>query len=112
MSRANNALDPMRGVQRGTVEAKVESAEGVRGLLCRSFDGTYFFRTKRSGRWRDCDLLHSDLEVTIEPGQDAAFYYIGSELVLDHNPQTMGYKDKTDRKVRRSANAKRWRSKK
>lgn len=110
--RFARALNPMRRVQRGTGQAKVESAEGVRGLLCRSFDGTYFFRTRKGGRWRDCVLLHSDLEVTIELGQDAAFYCIGDKLVLDHSPQTMGYKEIKSGKKRRSATAQRRRSKK
>ena len=95
----------MKSVQRGSVVAKVESAEGVSGILCRSFDGTYFFRTKKGRRWHDYDLLHSDLEVTIAPGQDAAFYYMGKDMLLDHSPGTMGYKDVKTQKRKKARNA-------
>jgi hypothetical protein len=68
-------------------------ANGVTGILCRSFDAKYFFRVKAGdGTFQDYDLRHDDLEVTISPNELASFYTIGDLKVLDHASEVLGLK--------------------
>ena len=68
------------------------SANGVKGVLCRSFDGQYFFRVYGKGKeFNDYLLCHDDLAVTITD-ECASFYVIGDDKYLDHNSQTFGLK--------------------
>jgi len=78
-------------VRYGKRMATVQPAAGLRGVLCRSIDGDYFFRvTDGKGRFSDYQLRHSDLTVTIAADEEAALYRIGSDGVLDHAPETLG----------------------
>jgi len=80
-----------RRVKYGGRPASVQSAAGLTGILCRSFDGEYFFRVKKGKRgFRDYRLAHSDLKVTISSDEEAALYRIGADSVLDHAPETLG----------------------
>ena len=81
----------MRRVRYGDRTASVKPAAGVRGVLCYSGDGRYFFRVYESkNKFTDYNLRHSDLEVTIAPHQEASFYRIDEDFILDHSPETLG----------------------
>ena len=73
-----------------------KSADGLKGLLCRSLDGRFFFRVydeENREQFTDYDLAHSDLAVTIN--DDDAFIYEREgehEPVIDHSPATLGLK--------------------
>ena len=69
----------------------VKPAAGTKGILCRSIDGGYFLRvTQTDGDYKDYDLRHSDLSITIDLDEEAAFYEAGETLTLDHAPETLG----------------------
>ena len=72
---------------------KIKSANGISGYLLRSAGGKYFFRvyTEEIFSFKDYELLHSDLYVTIDD-EDATLYEDGETLLLDHNPATLGVK--------------------
>ena len=79
-------------VRYGGKDAEVRSANGTRGVLCKSvIDGSYLFRVYEAN-WSFTDYLlrHSDLEVTISPNAMASFYRIGEDHVLDHSPEVLG----------------------
>ena len=69
------------------------SADGVKGVLIRTIDGTYCFRVYDADHnLVDYDLTHSDLCVTIT--DEDAFFYRGDNIDrLDHAPATLGYKE-------------------
>lgn len=66
------------------------SADGVKGVLIRTIDGTYCFRVYDADHNSvDYDLTHSDLCVTITDPD--AFFYRGDNMDrLDHSPATLG----------------------
>jgi hypothetical protein len=69
---------------------KIKSANGTRGHLIKSFDGTYYFRIYNSDySFEDYALAHSDLTVVIDD-EDASFYDGEFSARLDHAPQTLG----------------------
>lgn len=71
------------------------SANGVKGTLCRSFDGEYFIRVdNQNNGFTDYYLMHYDLDVTIN--DETAWFYEwseDSEKVLDYSPDTLGMSD-------------------
>lgn len=94
-------------VQCGGKVAGATPAAGVRGVLCRSIDGEYFFRVyAKGGRFKDYELRHSDLTVTIAKDEEATFYHIGDNAILDHSPKTLGLKKCANGKKRYDARAK------
>ncbi len=68
-----------------------QQATGTTGFLCYSTDGTYFFRVYATDGFKDYDLVHSDLEITIKDN-DAFFYETEEYSILDHSPATLGIK--------------------
>jgi hypothetical protein len=67
-----------------------KSATGVEGCLIRGHDGTYYFRVYDADHnFRDYDLMHSDLSITITD-PDAYFYRGDGRDCLDHSPATLG----------------------
>lgn len=68
------------------------SATGTTGFLCYNIDGSYFFRVYSENGFKDYDLVHSDLKVTIED-DDAYFYEASDYAILDHSPETLGKND-------------------
>lgn len=69
----------------------VKSATGTTGFILNTVHGCFFrVYEKDSTAFRDYELRHSDLEVTIQC-DDAVFYEldIGVNL-LDHSPETLG----------------------
>lgn len=78
-------------VRYGGVLVEAEPAEGVAGTLCRSLDGTHFFRVATSPTaFIDYELRHDDLAVTIAPDAMASLYRGGDLQVLDHAPTVLG----------------------
>jgi hypothetical protein len=68
----------------------VKSANGVTGQLITSFDGTVYFRVYDADHnFKDYDLVHSDLTMTIDD-VDAFFYEDEFNSLLDHAPATLG----------------------
>ena len=69
------------------------SANGVRGHLLNSVDGTIVFRVyDAEHNFVDYDLHHSDLCVAIDD-PDAYFYRKNDQDILDHAPMTLGLTD-------------------
>jgi hypothetical protein len=68
-------------------------ALGTKGCLIDTFDGTYQFRVYNiDGTFKDYNLHHCDLMITIDDS-DAAFYeYEDGRLTLDHSSNTLGRK--------------------
>ncbi|MFK7161195.1 hypothetical protein V6U78_09125 [Marinospirillum sp. MEB164] len=80
-------------VTAATLPLQVTSAAGISGVLCRDFDGEYFFRVEQADyTFTDYLLLHDDLPVTIDPQALASFYiYQDQEQpILDHSPEVLG----------------------
>ena len=81
----------MQKVRYGKKRARVTPATHVKGFVCKSIDGSFFFRVyKAKGAFTDYDIRHDDLEVTIAPGAMASFYSIGENRILDHSPEVLG----------------------
>ncbi|MCH8497835.1 MAG: hypothetical protein LAT63_05130 [Marinobacter sp.] len=80
----------MRRVRYGKHIARVEPAAGVTGTL--HYDGTNcFFRVQLpNGDFRDYDLRHDDLQVTLAADALASFYYLDDDCILDHSPEVLG----------------------
>ena len=67
-----------------------KSANGVRGHIIDSFDGTYYFRVyDKDHNFVDYDLRHCDLTV-VNDDPDAYFYDDEFSSRLDHAPMTLG----------------------
>ena len=82
-------LDVTPDKLKNTILPAVKSADGVSGSLCRGIGGTYFFRVYHDHeKFTDYELLHSDLNITIEDS-DAFFYSTNVCAVLDHSPETL-----------------------
>jgi len=70
-----------------------KSADGVTGQLITSFDGIVYFRVYGAdNNFKDYELAHSDLTVTIDD-EDAFFYDDEFTTRLDHAPATLGKDD-------------------
>ena len=70
---------------------KPTSANGVKGVLIRTLNGTYRFRVYDADHnFVDYDLTHSDLSVTITD-TDAFFYRGDNRDRVDHSPETLGH---------------------
>jgi len=89
---------------------KIKNAGGTEGMLLRGMDGKSYFRVYDKNEdgehikppsFTDYDILHHDLAVTIDRDFEAAFYYPadGSAPFLDHVPETLGLKGKSDAKI-------------
>lgn len=77
--------------------AEVTDANGVRGFLLQSIDGSFFFRVYDENKdFIDYEILHNDLEVTITPDALAAFYQFNGRTILDHSPEVLGLKKTID----------------
>ena len=78
-------------VRYGGTLVEAEPAEGLTGMLCRSSDGTHFFRVATSPTaFRDYELRHDELAVTIAPDAMASLYRGSNMQVLDHSPNVLG----------------------
>ena len=67
-----------------------ERIENLKGFLCTSFDGKYFFRTyNEDGTYSDYQLCHADLKIQILD-TDAYVYNRNGELCIDYSPKTLG----------------------
>ena len=71
---------------------KPKKIKKLKGILCRSIGGEYFFRTRNSrGIEVDYAIAHNDLQIEINDG-DAYIYNHKGEMVIDHGPKTLGIK--------------------
>lgn len=67
-------------------------ADGTKGILLRvDFDKWVFRVYKENNYFIDYDLLHSDLQVTIDD-KESTFYSDDKGNRLDHTPETLGIK--------------------
>jgi hypothetical protein len=74
----------------GKTACEVTDAANVRGFLINTADGYYFRVYDNSGDFIDYQLLHDDLEVTINSSALASFYRNDDIAVLDHSPAVLG----------------------
>lgn len=70
---------------------KIESANGIEGILIFSGNRFYFRVHQSPDEFVDYDIYHSDLVVCIKD-EDAFFYHNGDKHILDHSPNTLGLK--------------------
>jgi len=81
----------------GMMPAEVKPADGVKGVLIRTHDGTIMFRVYHNNeRFTDYEIRHDDLSVTIDKDELAAFYKAcpraggdGDQHILDHSPEVL-----------------------
>jgi hypothetical protein len=67
-----------------------QKIKNMKGYLCISLDGRYFFRTYHNdGSFCDYDINHTDMEIEIVDS-DAYIYKKDGECVIDHAPETLG----------------------
>lgn len=69
---------------------EVTDAASARGFLIRTADGYCFRVYDSNGNFIDYQLLHDDLEVTIDSGALASFYRNDNIAALDHSPTVLG----------------------
>ena len=72
---------------------KIESADGVEGILIWCGGDRYVFRvyTNPPDEFVDYDICHTDMRVVIRD-LDAYFYTDGDGARVDHSPATLGLK--------------------
>jgi hypothetical protein len=69
---------------------KIESADGVEGILIWCGDNRYVFRVYTpTHEFVDYDICHTDMVVVIRD-TDAYFYTDGTDARVDHSPATLG----------------------
>ncbi len=71
------------------------NAQGVTGVLCKTIeDGqtSFFFRVRQeNGEFKDYQLRHDDMQITIALEELASFYQLeNGRLVLDHSSEVLG----------------------
>lgn len=68
-------------------------ANGLRGQLLYSFEGTYVFRIyDKDYNFKDYNLQHSDLSVIIDDEDAFLYEHIDGGIgKLDHSPETLGF---------------------
>ncbi|MBU1309984.1 MAG: hypothetical protein KKE30_10675 [Gammaproteobacteria bacterium] len=76
----------------GKTACEATDAANVRGVLVSTADGYCFRVYDNSGDFIDYQLLHDDLEVTIDSSALASFYQNDDIAVLDHSPAVLGLK--------------------
>jgi len=77
---------------------KVTSANGLTGMIIHTM-GNYWFRvTDKDGTFTDYSILHCDLCVTIND-EDAYLYERNGHALLDHSPETLGFKEYTSHPI-------------
>ncbi len=74
----------------GDKPADVLPAAGVTGLLLRGAGGPAILRVRTGSGFTDYEIHHDDLRVTIDADELAAFYKVGDDNILDHDPQVLG----------------------
>ena len=70
-----------------------QKIKNLRGYLCMSLDGRYFFRTyNNDGSFCDYDINHTDMEIKIVDS-DAYIYKKDGECFIDHSHETLGMRN-------------------
>lgn len=62
----------------------------MRGVLLRAAGSSMIFRVRTGAGFTDYEIRHDDLRVTIDADELAAFYKVGDDNILDHDPQVLG----------------------
>jgi hypothetical protein len=70
--------------------AQTRPAKGVTGFLIWSGQDYLFRVYDGQGDFKDYNMLHSDLEITILDTDATLYEYPNGTLSLDHNPETLG----------------------
>ena len=73
-------------------------AKGTKGIILYTFNNRYVFRVyKENHSFIDYDILHCDLDVTID-SEDATFYeFEDGTATLDHSYEVLGISHHTDK---------------
>lgn len=71
----------------------LKPAIGLKGTLCKSYEGDYFIRVNENGQPKDYWLLHWDLDISIEDTTAWLYQKEDGQLVLDYDPGTLGYEE-------------------
>jgi hypothetical protein len=67
-----------------------QKAHKLKGYLCMSLEGQYFFRRyQQDGSFCDYDINHTDMEIQIVD-TDAYIYKKDGECYIDHAPESLG----------------------
>jgi hypothetical protein len=74
----------------------VTPAGGVNGVLIRSGSAFLFRVYRNDGTFKDYEICHDDLSVTIDSDELASFYSDGEHHILDHSPEVFGLKKVDD----------------
>jgi hypothetical protein len=72
---------------------KTRNASGVEGVLLNPYhnEGKWVFRTyEEDGTFKDYDLNHSDLSITIDDIDACLYEHDDGTNSLDHSPETLG----------------------
>lgn len=85
----------MKRIYYGSTTAVETPAAGVTGLLCRTADGSFFFRVKGIGdKFEDYLIRHDDMTITISASELVSFYkFPNGEGFLDHSSLVLGLKE-------------------
>ncbi len=69
------------------------SANGVKGILCRTISPEkFFFRVYQGdGNFDDYRILHDDLSITIDDELASFYEDKNGEKFLNHSPQVLGW---------------------
>jgi hypothetical protein len=70
--------------------AQTRPAKGAIGFLIWSGQDYLFRVYDGQGDFKDYNMLHSDLEITILDTDATLYEYPNGTLSLDHNPETLG----------------------
>jgi len=70
--------------------AQTRPAKGVTGFLIWSGQDYLFRVYDGQGDFKDYNMLHSDLEITILDTDATLYEYPNGTISLDHNPETLG----------------------
>lgn len=70
---------------------KVKGAKGIEGCLIYIHGANkYMFRVYDEKTFKDYDIYHSDLFITITDPEACLYEHDDGRLMLDHNPETLG----------------------
>lgn len=61
----------------------------LKGYLMRGYNGTVFFRTYQDNDFTDYEIIHHDLEITIDDNS-ATIREINGKNYIDHDDATLG----------------------
>ena len=73
---------------------KITSADGVEGFLIWVAGDKYVFRVYSEDKtFKDYDIRHSDMCVTVRDADATLYEYKDGSCYLDHSPETLGVRN-------------------